>query len=76
MKHFISNCPRVIRITWHRQTLKECERDHILRALQETAWRIRGPGGASEILDIKPTTLEARMSKLGIKRPSKKSKIS
>ena len=55
--------------SWHRQTLKECERNHILRALQDTAWRIRGPGGASELLDIKPTTLEARMAKLGIKRP-------
>jgi transcriptional regulator with GAF, ATPase, and Fis domain len=49
----------------HRQTLKECERSHILRALQDAAWRIRGPGGASELLDIKPTTLEARMAKLG-----------
>jgi transcriptional regulator with GAF, ATPase, and Fis domain len=60
----------------HRQTLKECERNHILRALQDAAWRIRGPGGASELLDIKPTTLEARMAKLGIKRPRGKSNIS
>ncbi|WP_420808921.1 hypothetical protein [Chitinophaga oryziterrae] len=27
---------------------------------------MRGPHGAADILDIKPTTLEARMKKLGI----------
>ena len=52
-----------------RLTLKENEREQILRILQGTGWRIRGAGGAAEILDVKPTTLEARMAKLGIKRP-------
>lgn len=52
-----------------RMTLKETEREQILRVLQDTGWRIRGAGGAAEILDIKPTTLEARLNKLGIKRP-------
>jgi transcriptional regulator with GAF, ATPase, and Fis domain len=52
-----------------RMTLKESEREQILGVLQRTGWRIRGVGGAAEILDIKPTTLEARMAKLGIKRP-------
>jgi transcriptional regulator with GAF, ATPase, and Fis domain len=52
-----------------RRTLKETEREQILRVLQDTAWRIRGAGGAAEVLGIKPTTLEARMAKLGIKRP-------
>jgi transcriptional regulator with GAF, ATPase, and Fis domain len=52
-----------------RMTLKESEREQILGVLQRTGWRIRGVGGAAELLDIKPTTLEARMAKLGIKRP-------
>ena len=49
-------------------TLHEIEREHILRVLNQTAWRIRGNGGAAEILGIKPTTLEARMRKLRISR--------
>lgn len=49
-------------------TLAECQRAHILRVLHDTGWRVRGPRGAAEILAIKPTTLETRMAKLGIKR--------
>jgi len=60
----------------HGVTLKEQEREQILRVLLETGWRIRGAGGAAEILDIKPTTLEARMIKLGIRRPKPGSNIS
>ncbi len=51
-----------------RMTLQENERSLILRILQETGWRVRGLEGAAEILGIKPTTLEARMHKLGINR--------
>ncbi|MEW4564421.1 sigma 54-interacting transcriptional regulator [Bremerella sp. JC770] len=50
--------------------LHEVERQHILHILQTTGWRIRGDGGAAQLLDIKPTTLEARMAKLGIRRPN------
>jgi formate hydrogenlyase transcriptional activator len=60
----------------HGVTLKEQEREQILRVLLETGWRIRGARGAAEILDIKPTTLEARMIKLGIRRPKSGSNIS
>lgn len=49
-------------------TLKELEREHILNALALTKWRVSGKHGAAKLLDIKPTTLEARMKKLGIKR--------
>lgn len=48
------------------QSLAEAERAAILRALEYSNGRIRGPQGAAEILQIKPTTLEARMKKLGI----------
>lgn len=51
-------------------TLGEIQRKHILEVMELTRWRIRGKNGASEILDLKPTTLEARMAKLGIKRPA------
>jgi hypothetical protein len=33
-----------------------------------TPRRIRGTGGAAALLGLKPTTLEARMKKLGIRR--------
>ncbi len=59
-----------------RTTLKESERIQILRALEETGWRIRGAGGAAEILGLKPTTLEARMAKLDIKRRKRNSNLS
>ena len=49
-------------------TLEASERAHILRALEHTGWRVRGPGGAAEVLGIKPTTLDSRIKKLGIRR--------
>ncbi len=50
-------------------TLEEAERQHILRALRHTRWRIAGPRGAAVLLGMKRTTLQARMRKLGIRRP-------
>jgi len=47
-------------------TLEEAERQHILRALDETQWMIGGPRGAAARLGIKRTTLQSRMQKLGI----------
>ena len=48
--------------------LKEAEREHILSALDATHWKVSGSGGAAELLDVKPTTLEARMKMLNIVR--------
>ncbi len=50
-------------------TLEEAERQHILRALRQTEWRIAGPKGAAAVLGMKRTTLQARMRKLNIRRP-------
>src|SRR5258705_5387664 len=50
-------------------TLQEAERQHILRALRQTEWRIAGPRGAANLLGMKRTTLQARIRKLGIRRP-------
>jgi PAS domain S-box-containing protein len=49
--------------------LNEDERQRIVAALEQTGWRVSGPKGAALILGIKPTTLEARMKRLGLKRP-------
>jgi len=51
-----------------RRALEEIEREHILAVLEGTGWRVSGDGGAARLLGMKPTTLEARMKKLGITR--------
>jgi formate hydrogenlyase transcriptional activator len=51
-------------------TLKENERRHLTSVLQVTGWKVRGQGGAAELLDVHPSTLEFRMRKLGIQRPN------
>ncbi len=47
-------------------TLKEVEREHVLRAIRESNWGIGGPNGAAVRLGIKRTTLAYRLQKLGI----------
>ena len=49
-------------------TLEEVERTHILDVLDITGWRVSGKQGAAQLLGLKPTTLESRMKKLGIRR--------
>jgi PAS domain S-box-containing protein len=49
-------------------SLEEVERNHIVEVLNRTQWKIRGENGAAKILNLNPTTLEARMKKLGIVR--------
>ena len=51
-------------------TLHDAERDHILRALEETNWIVGGPQGAAARLGMKRTTLQSKMQKLGIGRQS------
>jgi transcriptional regulator with GAF, ATPase, and Fis domain len=50
------------------KSLSNNERDHILRVLEQTRWKIDGKNGAAEVLDLNPSTLRTRMRKLGIKR--------
>ena len=50
--------------------LAAAEREHILKVLQETGWRIEGPSGAAVILKLHPSTLRSRIKKLGIRRPA------
>jgi formate hydrogenlyase transcriptional activator len=51
------------------QRLVDVEREHMRRVLEAASWRIRGADGAADRLGVKPTTLETRMAKLGLKRP-------
>jgi DNA-binding NtrC family response regulator len=51
-------------------SFSEAERRAILHALETSGWRISGRNGAAEVLGLKPTTLHAKMKKLGIHRPS------
>lgn len=49
-------------------TLHSAERDHILRALEQTNWVIAGPSGAATLLGMKRSTLQSKMIKLKISR--------
>ncbi len=50
-------------------TLKEVEREHIVRVLRESKWMIGGPKGAAARLGMKRTTLHSWLKRLGIARP-------
>src|SRR5450432_2978176 len=50
------------------KTIDEMQRDHVLSVLRQCNERISGPGGAAELLNLPPSTLNARMKKLGIQR--------
>jgi formate hydrogenlyase transcriptional activator len=52
--------------------LNDVEKEHILSVLDSCGWRIRGTAGAATMLGLKPTTLEARMAKLGLARPKQR----
>ncbi|MFT3796029.1 sigma 54-interacting transcriptional regulator [Flavobacterium sp.] len=51
-----------------RNAQRETERDYLIAVLKKTNGRIRGMHGAAELLDIKPTTLESKMAKLGVRK--------
>ena len=49
-------------------SLGHIEKEHILKVLQRTNWRIEGPNGAAAILRLNPSTLRSRMKKFGLER--------
>jgi chemotaxis protein methyltransferase CheR len=51
------------------KTLQEVERDHIVRILEQTNWKVSGKNGAADILGLNRSTLRARIRKLGIHQP-------
>jgi PAS domain S-box-containing protein len=48
--------------------LQQVEHDAIVAALHASRGKVSGPGGAAQLLGLKPSTLESRMKKLGIER--------
>ena len=52
--------------------MKRRERENLQNALRRARGKIYGPGGAAELLGVKPTTLASRIKKLGLipRRPA------
>ena len=49
--------------------LLDIERDHIVKVLEKTGWKVEGENGAASVLGLHPNTLRSRIKKLDIKRP-------
>lgn len=52
-------------------TLDDHQRTYIEEVLDHTRGKIYGPGGAAELLDVPPSTLQSRIRRLGVQRPQK-----
>ena len=48
--------------------IKRLERENILAALDRADWQVQGPGGAAELLEMRPTTLASRIKRMGLTR--------
>jgi transcriptional regulator with GAF, ATPase, and Fis domain len=59
---------RAITMEEMKQRQEQFERELIEAAMREARGRVRGAGGAAERLDIKPTTLESKLIRLGIRK--------
>jgi transcriptional regulator with GAF, ATPase, and Fis domain len=51
-----------------RAAMRRQERENLARALAQTGGKVSGPGGAAELLGMKPTTLASRLKALGLAR--------
>ena len=51
------------------KTLEAVEREHIIRVLEQTQWKVSGKNSAAEILGLNRSTLRARMRKFDIRKP-------
>jgi PAS domain S-box-containing protein len=53
--------------------LRELEKRNLVAALRRADWRVSGPGGAADLLGIKPSTLAYRMKAFGVsaERPAR-----
>jgi formate hydrogenlyase transcriptional activator len=50
------------------KTLKQVEREMIQQALEQSEWKIEGHSGATQSLDLAPSTLREKIRKYGIQR--------
>jgi transcriptional regulator of acetoin/glycerol metabolism len=51
----------------HFLTLDEVIETHLKKAMEKTKWKIYGENGAAKLLGMKPTTLQSKLKKFGIK---------
>jgi transcriptional regulator with GAF, ATPase, and Fis domain len=49
--------------------VRQLERENLVAVLEKAGWRVRGPGGAAELMGVKSTTLQSRMRAMGLERP-------
>jgi transcriptional regulator with GAF, ATPase, and Fis domain len=49
--------------------LQRRERENLLIILEKANWKIKGAGGAAELLGVNSATLLSRMKKMGLRRP-------
>lgn len=49
------------------KTIEETERNYIIAILKQCNYKVAGPGGAAELLNLPPSTLSSKIKKLGIK---------
>jgi DNA-binding NtrC family response regulator len=50
--------------------IQQRERQNLFVVLQKAGWKVKGAGGAAELLGVSPTTVFARIEKMGLKRPA------
>ncbi|MFK8052303.1 MAG: sigma 54-interacting transcriptional regulator [Woeseiaceae bacterium] len=50
--------------------VREFARQNTLAALEKADWKVSGPGGAAELLRIRPSTLSDRVRSLGLNKPT------
>jgi len=48
--------------------MREFQRNNLIAALKQADWKVSGPGGAAELLGVKPTTLADRIKTFGVKK--------
>ncbi|MBL9168996.1 MAG: sigma 54-interacting transcriptional regulator [Verrucomicrobiales bacterium] len=58
-----------------REEWKRQERENIRAALEQAQGKVFGPGGAAELLGMKPTTLNSRIKALGLRRNTTPDKL-
>ena len=51
------------------QEMRAFQKKNTIAALKQAEWRVSGPGGAADLLGVKPTTLADRVRTLGISKP-------
>mgnify|MGYP001828592706 FL=1 len=50
--------------------MRDFQKANTVKALEQAQWKVSGPGGAAELLGVRPTTLADRIRTYKIKRPS------